>query len=451
MEIVIIGLGKIGKIILSNLVHEKHTITIIDENKDKIEALIEKYDVLGVVGNGACMDVQKEANVKNADLVIALTGSDELNILACLVAKKLGVKNTISRVKNPDYRKQILDMKEELGVSMILNPERETAKEILSLINLPSVAQIESFARGRVNLVAIVIEKGSMLIGESLSSISRKINTKVLICAVQRGGNVYIPSGNFVLQEGDKIHFTSDAGSLASFLEEINLIKKPLKRIMIVGGGETGYYLAQSLSKENYKIKLIEINESRAEKLANDLPKVTVVMGDGTKHDLLMEEGIESIDAFVTLIDIDEENIIASMFAKKKDVRRIITKIDREEIIYMQDEFGIDNIVSPKDIIAGKVLRYIRALANRRGSDVVTLHLLVNNQVEALEFVAKGPKNIYGKPLKELKLKDNCLIACITRDDKVIIPDGNTSIHQNDNIVVVTTHKNFDDLTDVFA
>lgn len=451
MEIVIIGLGKIGKIILSNLVHEKHTITIIDENKDKIEALIEKYDVLGVVGNGACMDVQKEANVKNADLVIALTGSDELNILACLVAKKLGVKNTISRVKNPDYRKQILDMKEELGVSMILNPERETAKEILSLINLPSVAQIESFARGRVNLVAIVIEKGSMLIGESLSSISRKINTKVLICAVQRGGNVYIPSGNFVLQEGDKIHFTSDAGSLASFLEEINLIKKPLKRIMIVGGGDTCYYLAQSLSKENYKIKLIEINESRAEKLANDLPKVTVVMGDGTKHDLLMEEGIESIDAFVTLIDIDEENIIASMFAKKKDVRRIITKIDREEIIYMLDEFGIDNIVSPKDIIAGKVLRYIRALANRRGSDVVTLHLLVNNQVEALEFVAKGPKNIYGKPLKELKLKDNCLIACITRDDKVIIPDGNTSIHQNDNIVVVTTHKNFDDLTDVFA
>lgn len=450
MKIVIVGLGKIGKTLLANLVREEHTVTIIDENREVIEALIEKYDVFGVVGNGACMDVQIEANVKKADLIIALTGSDELNILVCLVAKKLGIQNTISRVRNPNYRKQILDMKEELGISMILNPERETAKEILSLINMPSVAQIESFARGRVRLVAIVVEKGCLLIGESLISISQKFRTKVLICAVQRGESVYIPSGNFVIQEGDKIHFTSEANLLGNFLEEINLIEAPLKKVMIVGGGRIGYYLANDLFAQKYNVKIIEINEIKAEKMANDLPDITVICGDGTKHDLLIEEGIESIDAFVTLTEIDEENIIASMYAQKKDVRRIITKIDRDELVYMLDEIGIVNNVSPKDIIASKVLRYIRALANRRGSNIVTLYRLVNNQVEALEFLARGQADIYNKPLRELKLKDNCLIACIIRDDKVIIPDGNACICQNDNVVVVTIHKNFDDLTDIF-
>lgn len=450
MEIVIVGLGKIGKIILENLIREEHTITIIDENRGEIEALIEKYDVFGVVGNGACMDVQIEANVKTADLMIALTGSDELNILVCLVAKKLGVQNTISRVINPNYRKQIIDMKEELGISMILNPERETSKEILSLINIPSVAQIESFAGGRVSLVAIVIEKGCLLIGESLISISRKFRTKVLVCAVQRGERVYIPSGNFVINEGDKIHFTSEANLLGAFLEEINLVEAPLKKVMIVGGGKIGYYLAGDLSVQKYKVKLIEIAEEKAEKIANELSDVTVILGDGTKHDLLVEEGIETVDAFVTLTEIDEENIIASMYAQKKNVRKIITKIDRDELVCMVDEMGIANNVSPKDIIADKVYRYVRALANRRGSNIVTLYRLVNNQVEALEFIAKRQEHIYDKPLKELKLKDNCLIACIIRKGEVIIPDGNACICQNDNVVVVTTHKNFDDLTDIF-
>jgi trk system potassium uptake protein TrkA len=450
MKIVIIGLGTIGKTILKNLSGKEHTITIIDEDKDEIEKLIEKYDVLGVVGNGASMDIQNEANTKDADLVIALTRSDELNILACLVAKKVGAQNTIARVRNPDYRKQIADMKDDLGISMVVNPERETANEIFNLINLPSVAQIEHFAEGKVSLVEVVAEKGCSLIGETLITLGKKLKTKVLICAVQRGDEVIIPSGHFMIQEGDRIHFTSNAKMLGDFLSEVNLVKSPLKNIMIVGGGRIGFYLADSLAKKKYNVKLIENDPAHAEELADLMPRVTVICGNGTQHDLLIEEGIEAMDAFVALTDIDEENMIVSMFANKKNVRKTITQIKSDDLHGMLDELGINNNVSPKQVVASMIISYIRALANTVGSNVLTLYRLVNHQVEALEFSAKKQERFYNKPLKELKIKKNCLIACIIRQNEVIIPNGDSQIQLGDNVVVVTTHKNFDDLTDVF-
>ena len=450
MKIVIIGLGTIGKTILKNISRKGHNITIIDEDKDKIEALIEKYDVSGVVGNGACLDIQKEAGVEDADLAIVLTNSDELNVFACLVAKKIGVKNTIARVRNPDYRKQILEMKDELGISMIVNPEQDTATEIFNLINLPSIAQVERFAKGRVLLVEIVAEKGCALIGETLISLGKKLKTKVLICAVQRGQQVTIPAGNFVIEEGDRIHLTSDAKSLRDFLTEINLVSSPLKNIMIVGGSRIAYYLADELSKKKYKIKLIESNRANAEELADELPRVTVIHGNGAQHDLLIEEGIEVMDAFVALTDIDEENMIVSMFANKMKVKKTITQIKSDDLYGMLGELGINNNVSPKNIVANRIISYIRALANTRGSNVLTLYRLVNDQVEALEFHAKKPERIYDTPLKELKIKEDCLIACIIRGTEVIIPNGNACIKQGDNVIAVTTHKNFDDLTDIF-
>lgn len=450
MKIVIIGLGTIGKTILKNLSGEGHTITIIDEKKEKVESLIEKYDVMGVVGNGASMAIQKEAGVDEADLVVVLTRSDELNIVACLVAKKIGAKNTIARVRNHDYRKQIEEMKEDLGIAMIVNPERETANEIFNLVNLPSVAQIEHFAKGKVSLVEIVAEKGCSLIGETLTSLGKKLTTKVLICAVQRGDEVIIPSGNFKIEEDDKIHFTSDARDLGDFLSEVNLVKSPFKNIMIVGGGRIGYYLADALSKKKYKVKLIEQNSTAAEDLAELLPKVTVVCGNGTQHDLLIEEGIEAMDAFVALTDIDEENMIVSMFANKKNVKKTITQIKSDELYGMLDELGINNNVSPMHIVAGRIISYIRALANTVGSNVLNMYQLVNNQVEALEFSARKQEDIYDKPLKDLKIKKGCLIACIIRKNEVIIPNGSSEIRLGDNVVVVTIHKNFDDLTDVF-
>lgn len=450
MKIVIIGLGTIGRTILKNLSGEGHTITIIDEEKAKIEALIERYDVFGVVGNGACLDIQQEANMQDADLAIVLTNSDEMNVFACLVAKKIGVKNTIARVRNPDYRQQIMEMKDDLGIAMIVNPEQEMANEIFNIINLPSVAQIEHFANGRVSLVEVVAEPSCSLVGETLISLGKKLRTKVLICAVQRGDEVIIPSGNFQIEAGDRIHFTSPARALGDFLSEVNLVKSPLKNIMIIGGGRIGYYLADALSQKKYGVKLIESEPARAEYLAELLPKVTVACGNGTQHDLLIEEGIEAMDAFVALTDIDEENMIVSMFANKRKVKKTITQIKNDDLYGMLDELGIENNVSPKHIVAGRIISYIRALENSVGSNVLTMYQLVNNQVEALEFSAKRKESFYDKPLKELRIKKNCLIACIIREHEIIIPDGNSQIKLGDNVVVVTTHKNFDDLNDVF-
>lgn len=449
MKIIIIGVGTIGRSILKSLSDKGHNITIIDEDKDKIERLIEKYDVQGVVGNGASLDIQKEAGMKNADLAIVMTHGDELNVFACMVAKKLGVKNTIARVRNPEYRRQIVTMREELGISMIVNPEKDTATEIYNRINLPAIAQVEHFAKGRVLLVEIDVESSCALVGETLISIGKKIKTKVLICAVQRGEDVIIPSGNFEIAEGDKIYFTSEAKDLRDFLLEINIVKSPLKNIMIVGGSKIAYYLADELSKKRHTVKLLESNKAVADEFAEELPKVTVINGNGTQHDLLIEEGIEAMDAFVALTDIDEENMVVSMFANKMKVRKTITQIKSDELYGMLAELGIKNNVSPKDIVADRVISYIRALENSRGSNVLTLYRLVGGRVEALEFLAKRQEKFFDKPLRELKIKQNCLIGCIIRGTNVIIPDGNTCIQLGDNVIVVTTHKNFDDLNDV--
>lgn len=450
MKIILIGCGTIGRTILEQLSKEGHTITIIDEDKEKVEKLIEKYDVFGVVGNGASLDIQEEAGVKDADLVIAITSSDEINILSCLVAKKIGTGNTIARVRNPQYYRQSAVLKEELGLSMIVNPELETSTEIANMINLPSIAKIERFAKGRVTLVEILVEEGNPLIGENLISIAKKVKTKVLICAVQRGEEVIIPSGSFVIEKGDRINFTADTNSLNAFLTELNLIKTPLKKVMVVGGGKIGYYLAKELSNKRHEIKLIELKKEKAEELAELLPKVTVINGDGTDYEVLLEEGIESMDALVSLTGVDEENIIVSMYAKKLNVKKTIAKVKRGGLVGIVGDLEIINYVSPKNLVASRVISYVRALSNRRGSNVVTLYRLVNDQIEALEFIAKRDEAIYDKPLKELKTKDNCLIACIIRENKVIIPDGNECIKLNDSVIVVTTHKDFDDLTDAF-
>ena len=450
MKIVIIGVGTIGGDILKTLSTDKHIISIIDEDKELIEQLIEKYDIQGVVGNGASMEIQIEAGMKSADIAIVLTKSDELNIFACLVAKKLGVKNTIARVRNPEYRQQIVSMKNELGISMIVNPEQDTANEIFNLINLPEIAEIERFANGKVLLAEVAIERDCRLIGETLRSIGQKIKAKVLICAIQRGNDIIIPSGGITIQEGDKICFTANAKDFRDFLTEVNIIKSPLKNIMIVGGSQIAYYLAKQLSQKKYRVKLIEKDINVAERLADELTSVTVVHGSGTRHDVLIEEGIENMDAFIALTGVDEENMVVSMFANTIGVKKTITQIQNDDLHCLLSQLGIQNNISSKDIIADSIISYVRALNNSRGSNVLTLYRLVDNKVEALEFIAKANAKIYEKSLKDLKIKENCLIACIIRNGKVIIPNGFTSIQLGDNVIVITTHKSFDDLTDIF-
>ncbi|MBR3890907.1 MAG: Trk system potassium transporter TrkA [Bacilli bacterium] len=450
MNIVLIGCGTIGRTILEELSKEGHAITIIDEDKEKVTRLIEKFDVSGVAGNGASLDILQEANVKNADLLIATTTSDEINILACLVAEKIGAKHTIARVRSPEYYKQGAILRDELGLDLIVNPEHETAIEIANMINLPSASKIERFANGKVTLVEILVDDGSPLIGESLISIRKKLETKVLICAVQRGEEVIIPSGKFVIKKGDKINVTADTSSLNAFITELNLIKVPLKNIMIIGGNKISYYLGKEVSHKRHNLKIIEKNKDVCEELAALLPKVSVINGDGTDHDVLLEEGIESMDAFVSLTDVDEENIIVSMYAKKLNVRKAIAKVKRAGLVGIARDLGTINSVSPKNIVASKVISYVRALSNRRGSNVITLYRLVNDNVEAVEFIAKQESEIYGVPFKNLEMVDNTLVACIIRDNKVIIPDGNECIKLGDGVIIVTTHKEFEDLTDAF-
>ena len=308
---------------------------------------------------------------------------------------------------------------------------------------------MEHFAKGKVLLAEIIVESGCAMIGETLISLSKKLKTRVLVCAVQRGDEVIIPSGNFMFMEDDRVHFASDANSIRNFLAEVKLEKTPLKNIMIVGGDKIGYYLASALSQKKFKVKLIESDKKLAEELAEELDGVTVILGNGTQHDLLIEEGIEAMDAFVALTNIDEENMIVSMFANKMEVKKSITQIKNNELYDMLDELGIDNTVSPKRIVADKIISYVRALENKRGSNILTLYRLVNEQVEALEFLAKKEEKFFSSPLRTIKTKEDCLIACIIRNNEVIIPDGNSTIELGDNVIVVTTHKNFDDLNDI--
>ena len=449
MRIVMIGVGAIGNTILKSLSAEGHEITVIDEDSERVERLIEQYDVFGVVGNGACRAIQLEAHMAQADLALALTDSDELNVFACLVAKKIGVQNTIARVRNPEYRQQIMDMKNELGISMIVNPERDVATEMYYLINLPPIAKLESFAKGRAVLVEIVVDKGCLLIGQTLAALGKKLTNRVLVCAVQRGEEVMIPAGNFMIKKGDRIHFTANAANLRDFLSEIQLVTMQMRNIMIVGGNKTSFYLADDLCKKKYQVKLITHDAEAAEELAELLPRASVIYGNFARQDLLLEEGLPSMDAFVALTQSDEGNIIASMFANRMKVKKTITQIKHEDLFGMMRELGTRNTVSPAEIVANKVISYIRALSNKRGSNILNLYRVVENRVEAIEFLAQKNTKIYDIPLKELKIRENCLIACIIRKNEVLIPCGDTCIKLGDNVVVVTTHKNFDDLTDI--
>lgn len=449
MNIIVIGCGTIGKSIIHHVSSEGHNITIIDNDRNRVESLIEKYDCLGIVGNGASLEIQEEAKVQDADMVISVTDSDELNILACMVAKKLGTSSTIARVRNPEYRKQSIIMKEELGLSMIINPEQETAEEIFKIIEFPSISKMEQFAKGRVNLIELPVNKATGLVGQTLYSMSKIIKTKVLVCAVVRGEKVIIPKGNFKFEDGDRIHVTADANSLSTFLKELSIIKTPIKNVLIIGGGKISYYLAQRLNK-HFNIKIIENNVKRAEELAEQLENCTIINGDGTSHDLLLEEGIKHSDAVIALTNVDEENIIVSLYAQKLGITKVIAKVKRDSLINMMSDLGLNNVITPKEIVANKIISYLRAVSNKRGSNVITLYKLVNNHVEALEFLAKKREKYIDVPLRDLKIKDNCLIGCIIRNNKVIIPNGNDYISLNDSVLIVTTHKNFDDLADIF-
>lgn len=449
MKIVVIGDGKIGRTIVEHACQEGHEVVVVDNRVEAIEQVIDQYDVMGLVGNGASFDIQKNAGVDRNSLVIAATSSDETNILSCLVAKKLGAKFTIARVRSYEYMNQLKIIQKDLGINMTFNPEYDATDEIMKIIDFPEAISVDSFGKGNVDMVELFIPENSPLVDNSLIEIYKQYQVKILVCAVQRNDDVFIPTGSFIIRPKDKIYVTAKRSNLRKFITKLGLVENKIKSVMIIGGGRMSLYLGNELLKNKYEVKIIEKDYNRCLELSQLLPKASIIHGDGSDQRVLDEEGMKETDAIVCLTGKDEENIIVSMYAYKKNVKKIITKINRTSLVGIMESISMASIISPKDIVASKIISYIRAKNNSRGSNVTTLYKLVNNKVEALEFIAKENKKLVNIPLKNLKLKNNILIAAIIREGKVIIPNGEDMIQVNDNIIVVTTNQFLDDLNEI--
>lgn len=454
MRIIVVGAGKVGTSLTAQLIRE-HRVTVIDQEPKLIENIINVYDVMGVCGNGASYEVQKEAEVGKADLLIATTSSDEINILACLVAKKLGVAHTIARIRNPEYETQLRFMRGELGLTMSINPEKAAAHEIARVLRFPAAMKLESFSKGRLELVEYRLPEGSALDGVRLLDIYRNARARVLICAVSRKGQTTIPSGDFELKTGDKIYVTAAPEHLSAFFQYLGVFRKKASTVMIVGASKMCYYLASELLEMGMSVKIIDQNEQRCVEMSEKLPRALVIVGDGTDSELLSEEGISQTDAFVAITGLDEANILMALSAAKQsgDCCKVVAKINRKSLLELvSTESLIDSVVSTGAVTTELILQYIRAMKNASASKVKTLHRIVDEKVEALEFSVTPDISFAGVPLRDLNLKRGLLLAGIVRQNgQIVIPSGNDVLHLHDDVIVVTTDTQLEDLRDILA
>ena len=457
LSIVIVGCGKVGLTLVEQLSREGHDITVIDKDRSLVEHISGTYDVLGVVGNGASYSVQKEAGIENTDLIIAVTESDELNLLCCTVAKRVANCSAIARVRTPDYSQDVGYLRERLGLAMIFNPELESAREAARMLSLPTALEVASFAHGQAELVTFKIPEGNKLDGMMLwdmnKSIPKEIETNVVICAVERGSEVYIPSGNFQLQCGDVISFVSTRKIARKFLRSIGFKTRQVRSTMIIGGGRASYYLAQELLAMGIGVKIIEKNPARCEELCELLPDANIIYGDGSNEALLLEEGIRFAESFVALTGIDEENILLTLHARNVSDAKVITKINRINFRSAINTLDLGSVIYPKYITAEAIVAYVRAKHNSMNSNVETLNYICNNRVEAVEFQIRDCPQVTGRMLKDLKprMKKDILIASINRRGRILIPSGVDTIEPGDSVMEVTTHSGFSDIRDILA
>lgn len=452
MKIVIIGDGKVGHKLAVQLSEENYDITLIDQNEGKLKEALNEMDIFCITGNGADVEIMKQADVPQADLVIACASTDEMNMLSCLLAKRLGAKHTIARVRNPVYYRQMGMLKEDLHLSMAVNPELAVSNEILRILLFPEASKVETFMKGRVELVEYALGSNQPLTDISLAEVYRKFQIKILVCAVKRGKEVYIPDGNFVLKEGDRIHIAAAHQDLKTFFKSLGRRSTKVKKVIICGGGHVCFYLASQLLKVGMQVKIIEKKEQRCEELCELLPKATVLHGNAADHDLLMEEGIADADAFVALTGMDEENIIMAFFAKTIGVPKIIAKVNEDMRAQMIEGLGIDSIVSAKSATADAIMGYVRARNNSYSSaNVETMYHLVQGKVEALEFIIKKECEYTNLPLKDLPIRKNNLIACIGRKRDVFIPNGDDHLEVGDSVIVVTKDHIVSNFTDILG
>lgn len=451
MQIIIVGCGKVGMTITQQLSLEGHNITVIDTNSTVVHNATNNFDVMGVVGNGASYSIQMDAGIEDSDLLIAATDSDELNLLCCLIAKKAGNCNTIARVRNPVYNDEINFIKEELGLSMTINPEFAAATEIARILRFPSAIKIDTFAKGRVELLKFRIDEGSKLDGCSLIDIGQEYKTEILVCAVERKDEVIIPKGNFVLKEKDVITIVASPKNAVEFFKKIGVVTNQVKNAMLIGGGTIAYYLAQQLISTGIAVKIIERDRQRCEKLSELLPNAIIINADSTDQTVLMEEGINHTEAFVSLTGIDEANIFLSLFARSKSKAKIITKVNRISFDDVISTFDLGSVIYPKFITAEYITQYVRAMQNSIASNIETLYRIIENKAEALEFLINEHAPIIGIPLEELKIKEDILIACINHKGNIITPKGKDVIQVGDTVIVVTTKTGLHDIKDILV
>ena len=449
MKIIIVGCGKVGTTLAEELSKENHDITLIDCDEDTLQSIADSIDVMCVTGNGAVYQVQMEAGIQDADLLIATTNSDELNMLCCLIAKKAGNCQTIARIRNPEYSAEINYIREELNLSMAINPELAAAVEISRLLRFPTAIKIEPFAKGRIELLKFIVPEASVLNHMRVMDVNNRLKSNVLICAVERGEDVVIPDGNFVIQSGDKLSFIGPRGSRSEFFKKAGIENNAVKTAMFVGGGKLTYYLAKALSDTKIKIKIIEQDEERCNALSELLPHAMIIHGDGSDQQLLIEEGIRQTEAFASLTGFDEENSRRSLHAASQSEATLRSRVHRRTLGNVIDSLNLGSVIYPKMITADLILQYVRAMQNSMGSNVETMYKIVAEKAEALEFRVKADAPLLGVPLMDLQLKRNLLVACINRNGHVIIPRGQDTIEAGDTVIVVTTHTGLNDLKDI--
>lgn len=449
MKIIIAGCGKVGYALAEQLNEEGHDITIIDSREEKIDQAIATLDVQAIQGNATIFRTQSEAGIKESDLLIAVTGQDEINLLCALIAKKFGNCQTVARVRNPEYNSEIKYLSRELGLSMAINPELACAANIAQLIEVPSALDIFTFAKTRINLIKLPVPDDSVLHSMTVYEFSNKISESTLICAVERNHEVIIPDGNTVLHRGDNMYVIVPPRDIHSLLSKIGIKAKPIKSVMIIGGGTIAYYLAKRLENTKIQVKIVERNFERCELLSSLLPKTMIIHGDATDRELLLEEGIEETDAFVSLTNMDEENLVISLFAKKVSKAKVITKVDKVDFEEVIDDLSLGAIACPKNITSKSITQYVRALQNSYGSNVETLYKIIDNRAEALEFSINQDSKVTGTPLMDLKLKKNLLVCAIVRNGKILTPSGKDTIETGDTVIVVTTNKGLTDIKDI--
>jgi trk system potassium uptake protein TrkA len=451
MKIILVGCGKVGTALAHQLSEEGHNITVIDTRKERVEHLVQTYDVLGLVGNGASIGMLSDAGIEEADVFIAVTESDELNLLCCMFAKKAGHCHAIARVRNPSYSHELEFIKQQIGISAIINPEMAAAKEISRLLRFPGAAKIDTFAEGRVRLIKFVLTPDQGINGMSLQHIRTVLKCDVLICAVEREGNVVIPDGKFMLHNGDVVTFLATQDKAREFFTKIHLSVRPVHNAMLVGGGAIGYYLAKELIENKIQVRIVERSPERCDTLTEMLPEAQILCGDGSNRELLMSEGLPACEAFVALTNIDEENVLLTLFAKKHSKAKLVTKVNRLEFDDILGGLELGSTIYPKYMTCDYIVQYVRALQNEAGSNVKTLYRILDDRVEALEFTVHEESAATRAPLSELRLKPNQLVCCITRGDEIIIPRGSDQIRVGDSVIVVTLEHGLHDVRGIVA